>query len=401
MKSSDLKVVAIILSIALFFTIITSNAVSIASVVILAKGGTPAAGNVAGGGTVSGTTDGTVGGTTDGVVGGTTGDTTGTLGGTTGTVGGTTGTVGGTTGTVGGAAGTGTTGTAGGATGNAGGAAGSTGGNAQQGSAAGNAQQGGTTGNAGGSTAGKPAGGNQGGAAQQPGQTKSAKECLDIYTTVMNKAKAEKPGYTKVEYQELPSDANNRVISEGQNSVGRLLGLVDSLGVMTSPEDAKANPEINDKGTDMRWFPVYKCEKGCYLTDVNAIQSHSYEDLGGGIARVTIVLKAEQNPEPMAEGASTSPSNTGAMFSPLSRADIDNTINDGVVQAVIKDVTYNLNYHDCKAVIEYNTKTNQLVKVEQYMNVAIQGGGKILGISQITIDKQELFNTILITDFKY
>ncbi len=42
MKSSDLKVVAIILSIALFFTIITSNAVSIASVVILAKGGTGA-----------------------------------------------------------------------------------------------------------------------------------------------------------------------------------------------------------------------------------------------------------------------------------------------------------------------------------------------------------------------
>ena len=42
MKSSDLKVVAIILSIALFFTIITSNAVSIASVVILAKGGSSA-----------------------------------------------------------------------------------------------------------------------------------------------------------------------------------------------------------------------------------------------------------------------------------------------------------------------------------------------------------------------
>ena len=38
MKSSDLKVVAIILAIALFFTIVTSNAVSIASVVLLAKG---------------------------------------------------------------------------------------------------------------------------------------------------------------------------------------------------------------------------------------------------------------------------------------------------------------------------------------------------------------------------
>ncbi len=39
MKSSDLKVVAIILAIALFFTIVTSNAVSIASVVLLATGG--------------------------------------------------------------------------------------------------------------------------------------------------------------------------------------------------------------------------------------------------------------------------------------------------------------------------------------------------------------------------
>ena len=38
MKNSDMKVIAIILSIALFFTIVTSNAVSIASVVFLAKG---------------------------------------------------------------------------------------------------------------------------------------------------------------------------------------------------------------------------------------------------------------------------------------------------------------------------------------------------------------------------
>ena len=35
------------------------------------------------------------------------------------------------------------------------------------------------------------------------------------------------------------------------------------------------------------------------------------------------------------------------------------------------------------------------------MNVAIQGGGKIFGIYEIVIDKQELFNTILITDLKY
>ena len=73
MKSSDLKVVAIILSIALFFTIITSNAVSIASVVILAKGGTGAVQTVAPGtGDVQQGTQATPGGTTSTTPGGTT-----------------------------------------------------------------------------------------------------------------------------------------------------------------------------------------------------------------------------------------------------------------------------------------------------------------------------------------
>ncbi len=231
---------------------------------------------------------------------------------------------------------------------------------------------------------------------------KTDKEVLEIYTTVMNKAKKDKPGYKKVEYQELPGDAANRQISKGANFVDTLLNLVtNTLDLLTTKEEAEASPEIVEKGGDMRWFPVYKCEKGCYLTDVNAIESTKYEDLGNGKARITIELKDENNPEPMAEGASTSPSNTGAMFSPLSKADIDNTINGGVVQAVIKDVTYNLTYHDCKAVVEYDTKTNEIIKLEQYMNVAIQGGGKIFGVSEIKIDKQELFNTMVITDFKY
>ncbi len=43
MKNSDMKIIAIILAIALFFTIITSNAVSIASVILLAKDATASA----------------------------------------------------------------------------------------------------------------------------------------------------------------------------------------------------------------------------------------------------------------------------------------------------------------------------------------------------------------------
>lgn len=242
----------------------------------------------------------------------------------------------------------------------------------------------------------QPAGDNSGSTAAK----KTNKEVLDIYTNLMNKAKKDKPGYKKVEYQELPSDAQNRVISEGANLVGTLLDLVDQLDLMTTKEAAEADPEIVEKGGDMRWFPVYKCEKGCYLTDVNAIESTNYEDLGNGKARITIELKDEQNPEPMAEGASSSPSNTGAMFSPLSKADIDNTLNGGVVSAVVKDITYSLTYHDCKAIVEYDTKTNQIIKLEQYMNVAIKANAKVI-LSKINIEKQELFNTMVITDFKY
>lgn len=45
MKSSDLKVVAIILSIALLFTLVTSNVVSVASIVMLTKGNTASSGS--------------------------------------------------------------------------------------------------------------------------------------------------------------------------------------------------------------------------------------------------------------------------------------------------------------------------------------------------------------------
>ena len=351
MKSSDLKVVAIILAIALFFTIVTSNAVSIASVVLLAKGGTAQTGGSQQGGSTQG------------------GDT-------------------------------------------------QTGGSQQGGSSQGGSQQGdaqtgdfsravsdqGGDAQTGGSSQGgdKQTGGSSQGGSQQVGSQsakKSAAEVLKAYTVVMDKAKSEKPGFTKLEYQTLPSGPNERVVSEGANLVGTLLNLVDSLGIMTTED--KAQPEVHAKGDDTKWFPVYQGQKGCYLTDANAIQDYSYEELSNGNVKITIVLKAEQNPEPISNGMSVPPSNTGCMFSPIAKKDIDNTINGGAVQAVVKNVNYSLNYHDCKAILEYNPKNNQIVKLEQYMNVAISGGGKIFGLKQITIDKQELYNTLIITDFKY
>ena len=329
MSNSNIKVIAIIATIVLVFTLVTSNAVSIASVIFLAKGTT-----------VSGTVGGTDNGTSDN--------------------------------------------------------------NGANNGANTNSNNGGstaTTAPAGDSTATTaPAGGDN---AANNTQSKSKEEVLKIYTDLMNKAKADKVGYTKVEYQTLPDDAASRQISKGAGLVGTLLDLVDSLGIMTSKETAEADPEVIEKGGDMRWFPVYKQEKGCYITDPNALKDAKYEDLGNGKARVTIVLNDEKNPEPMADGSGVFVSNTGAVFSPLSKADIDNTLNGGAVKAVIKNVTYSLTYHDCKAIVEYDTATNQITKIEQYSNVTINANGKIFGVSEIQIDKQELINTMVITNVQY
>ncbi len=348
MKNSDMKAVAIILAIALFFTIVTSNAVSIASVIMLVKdNGTVAASS---GDAQQGTQQQQQQGTTPSQQGTTPSQ--------------------------------------------------------QGGTSSQQQQQSSTPSQQGTNTPTQPQGGNdtpaqpQGGNDTPAAPSKTAAEVLQIYTDVMNKAKTDKPAYTKIEYQQLPSDANSRVISKGSGLVGTLLDLVDTLGIMTSKESAEANPEVKEAGSDMKWFPVCKENKGCYLTDASKIKSYDYKE-NGDIATITIVLQDELNPEPMNEYDETYVSDTGAMFSPLAKKDIDETINGGVVQAVIKGVQYSLNYHDCTAILEYNTKTNEIVSITQYMNVAISGSGKILGVSQITIDKQELVNTMICKDFTY
>ncbi len=225
----------------------------------------------------------------------------------------------------------------------------------------------------------------------------TTEEILAAYTAVMNQAKADKPSFNKYEYQQLPDDEASRKVTQGKTLVNTVLPLAEHF--MTTEEDAKAEPEFREKGGDMRWFPVYKSPKGCILTDASAIKSASAKQLPNGNYQLTIVLKSEKNPEPCADGASTSPSKTGAMFSPLSKADIDKELNGDFVSAVAKNIVYNLTYHDCKAVLTYNPKTNQVIELEQLSYVTIVGSGKVIGMAFEV--QQELINTMKIYNVKY
>lgn len=227
----------------------------------------------------------------------------------------------------------------------------------------------------------------------------TAAEILAAYTAVMNQAKKDKPAFKKIEYQTLPDDAASRQIRKGEGLLSIILNVASNF--MTTEADAKANPGVFEKGNDMNAFPLLHTDYGCLLTDTSFIKSAKCEELANGNYKITIITREEENPEPIAAGASKSPSKTGEIFAPLSRKDIDNTITgNSIVTTVARDLKYNLTYHDCKAVVVYNPDTNRVVSFEQYMYVTIVGSGNIILMGDFDLT-QELVNTVKIYDVKY
>ena len=232
-------------------------------------------------------------------------------------------------------------------------------------------------------------------------------DIVNIYATLMNKAKADKPGFTKVEYQELPGDPANRVVSQGEEHVTaeyieKLFGFIEDLGVFVPKEKAEADPYIHEKGDeDMSKFPVFSREKGSYLTDPKAIEKYTYTKLSNGNIKMTFVLVPENNPEPIGENTNVAPSYTGAVFSPMSKQQIDGTVYHPVVTIFAKDIQYSLRYHDCSVVVEFNPNTMQIVYLEQVANVSIKGQGDVVRVGIIGVERQELIGTVIIKDLKY
>ncbi|MBO5064596.1 MAG: hypothetical protein J6D06_00580 [Clostridia bacterium] len=232
-------------------------------------------------------------------------------------------------------------------------------------------------------------------------------DIVNIYATLMNKAKADKPGFTKVEYQELPGDPANRVVSQGEEHVTaeyieKLFGFIEDLGVFVPKEKAEAEPYIHEKGDDdMSKFPVFSREKGSYLTDPKAIDKYTYTKLSNGNIKMTFVLVPENNPEPIGENTNVAPSYTGAVFSPMSKEQIDGTVYHPIVTIFAKDIQYSLRYHDCSVVVEFNPNTMQIVNLEQVARVSIKGQGDVVGVGVIGVERQELIGTVIIKDLKY
>lgn len=207
---------------------------------------------------------------------------------------------------------------------------------------------------------------------------------LAKYTEVMNNSKKAVKTFNKKEWQELPSVdlGNSMVTSIAQPIIDKYM----------TPE-ADAEEQSHDKPDQ---FPVIHATAGCLLTDASAIKSASMKDNGDGTGTITLVLNDEEGPEPCAEGATSAPSNTGAVFSPISKK----SINDELAKiSAIKVNSFDLNYHDCTSTITYNTSTNQVTDVNQVMNISIKANVKV---TIATVDASgELIDTVHIYNITY
>lgn len=217
---------------------------------------------------------------------------------------------------------------------------------------------------------------------------------LKKYSDILNDANEKKVGYNKVEFQAIPPEKAN------------LGGVLDKImpvaqTFFVDEATAKQNPETFQKGGDMDWFPLYHTTKGCVLTDASKIEKATCEKLADGNVKITIELQDEMNPEPIDNGATTCNSYTGSMFTPIKRADIDDVLqNNGAVKMLIKNLDYDLKYHDCTAELIYNPETNQIVSLTQYMHILIIVNSGKVAFSDVTGDAI-LDNSMFLTDFVY
>ena len=219
-------------------------------------------------------------------------------------------------------------------------------------------------------------------------------EILAKYSQLMNDVKKAKAGFTKVEWQDIPEE---KAQFEGK-VFGKILPLASSF--FKSEEDAKSEPEVVAKGTEMEWFPIYHNEKGCMLTDANAIENATCTQLPDGNVKIVIELKDEYNSEPP-KSAPTCDSYVGSMFTPIEMAEVRNILTtDPTVKFIIKDVDFDLTYYDCIAELTYNPQTNQIVELNQFMHLNINiKSGSIVGMSAKGV--AVLDNYMYNTDFVY
>ena len=229
--------------------------------------------------------------------------------------------------------------------------------------------------------------------AEKAGIPESTKEIIDQYTLLVDKFKQQKPAYKKKEYQALPVEYHN--FSSVINMV-----LDFAAGYMTTEDEAEEL--IREAGAEeiIMDMPIHVSEKGCALTDYDAVSWAKCEDKGDGTYEISFSLKEEVNPEPTPADTLVPVSAHGAVMQPMAFKDIKAEVDK--VLAKIPGIALNtldLYYRDHVYSCVYNPQTDEVLSITHHIVIDIVINADVFGAN---IDgSARLLNEMFIYDITW
>ncbi len=221
----------------------------------------------------------------------------------------------------------------------------------------------------------------------------STKEIIDQYTLLVDKFKQQKPAYKKKEYQALPVEYHNF-----SSIINKVLDI--AAGYMTTEDEAEIL--VRDAGAEeiLMDMPIHGAEKGCTLTNYDAVEWAKCEDMGDGTYKISFSLKEEINAEPTPADTLIAPSAHGAVMQPMKFNDIKAEV-DGLI-AKVPGIALNqldLFYRDCEFICIYNPETDEVLSITHYIVIDIVVNADVFGK---TIDgSARLLNDMFIYDITW
>ncbi|MBQ8029076.1 MAG: hypothetical protein IJ262_06690 [Clostridia bacterium] len=219
-------------------------------------------------------------------------------------------------------------------------------------------------------------------------------EIIKKYTELVDKFKIEKPAYKKKEFQALPEEYRNF-----GTAVNVILNLAS--GYMTTEEDCEELVRAKGSSEEILYdMPIHGVEKGCVLTDYNAVSWAKCEDIGNGNCKISFSLKEEVNAEPTPAETLVPVSAHGAVMQPVKRSDITTEV-DKITSSVrgLSLNQFDLTYRDCVFECVYNSQTNQVSSITHHVVIDIAADIKLF-TSNIN-GTARLLNEMLIYDITW
>ncbi len=193
----------------------------------------------------------------------------------------------------------------------------------------------------------------------------STKEIIDKYTQLVNDFKEKKPAYKKKEFQSLPEEYR-----EFGSAVNVLLNVASNY--MVSEEECEEL--VRDAGSpEIVWdLPVHNTEKGCVLTDYDAVSRAECEDNGDGTYKISFSLKEEVNPQPTPADTLVPVSAHGAVMQPVATDELMKEV-DSITSSLpgIALDDFSLHHHDCEFICVYNPETDKVLSITHHIVIDI------------------------------